>query len=48
MIIFLMQQRVTQTELVQYGFVGVAFAVFFENGFADHFGGHLLLNGQFV
>ena len=48
MIILLMQQRVADAEFVQHGFVGVALAVFFENGFADHFGGHLLLDRQFV
>ena len=48
MIIFLMQQRVADAELVQHGFVGVALAVFFQNGFAEHLGGHLLLDRQFV
>ena len=43
MIIFLMQKRVTDAEFVQHSFVGVALAVLFENGFADKFGGHLLL-----
>ena len=48
MIIFLVQQRVADAEFVQHGFVGVAFAVFFQNGFAEHFCGHLLLGGQIV
>jgi hypothetical protein len=30
------------------GFVGVALAVLFENGFANHFGGHLLLDRQVI
>src|ERR1035437_9108678 len=48
MIILLMQQRMADAEFVQHGFVGVAFAVFFENGFTKHLGGHLLLDGQVV
>ena len=48
MVIFLMQQRVTNAEFVQDSFVGVAFAVFLENGFADHLGGQLLFDGQFI
>ena len=48
MIIFLVQQRVAGAQFVQHGFVGVAFAVFFQNGFADHLGGHLLLDRQIV
>ena len=47
-IIFLVQQRVANAEFVQHDFVGVAFAVFFENGFADHLSRHLLLDGQFI
>ena len=35
-------------EFVQHGFVGVALAVFFQNGFADHFRRHLLLDRQIV
>ena len=48
MIILLMQQRMAQTQFVKHGFVGVALAVLFENGFADHLSGHLLFDGQFV
>ncbi len=33
---------------MQHRFVGIAFAVFFQNGFADHLGGHLLLARQVV
>ena len=48
MIIFLVQQGVAGAEFVQHGFVRVAFAVLFENGFADHFRRHLLLDRQIV
>ena len=48
MIILLMQQGLAGAKLVQHGFVGVALAMFFENGFADHLRGHLLLDRQIV
>ncbi len=48
MIILLVQQRVPGAQLVQDGFVGIAFAVFFQNGLSDHLGGHLLFGGQIV
>ena len=46
MIIFLMQQGVAGAQFVQHGFVGIAFAVFFQDGFAEHFGGHLLFRRE--
>ncbi len=48
MIIFLVQQRVADAEFVQHRFVRIALAVLFENRFANHFGGHLLFDRQFV
>ena len=48
MIIFLVQQGMANPKLMQDGFVGVALAVFFKNGFTDHFGRHLLFNGQII
>ena len=48
MIIFLMDEHLAEAQFVEDGFVGVAFAVFFEDGFADHFGGHLLLAREVV
>jgi hypothetical protein len=47
-IILLMQQRLADAQFVQHRFVRVALAVFFENGFAEHLGGHLLLDRQIV
>ena len=48
MMIFLMQQCVTETECMQHGFIGVALAMFFQDGFPDHFVGNLLLRWQIV
>ena len=36
MIILLMQQRMAGAQFMQYGFVRVALAMFFEDGFTDH------------
>jgi len=46
MIILLMQQRVANPQFVQHGFVCIALAVLFEDGFADHLCRHLLLARQ--
>src|SRR6185436_18957797 len=43
-IIFLVQERVADAQLVQDGAVGVAFAVLFQNGFADQLRRHLLFD----
>ena len=48
MIIFLMQQRMADAEFMQHGFIGVTFAVFFQDGFADKLGGHLLVRRQII
>ena len=48
MIIFLMQQRVANAEFMQHSFIGVAFAMFLKNGFADHFGRHLNFNWKII
>ena len=48
LIIFLVQQGLADAEFVENGLVGVALAVFFQNGFADHFRRHLLFDGQFI
>ena len=47
-IILLPQQRLARAQFLQHGFVRVTLAVLFENGLADHAGGHLLGDGQFV
>ena len=43
-IILLVQQRLADAQFVQHGFVGVALAVLFQDGFAEHLGGHLLFD----
>ena len=48
MIVLLVQQRFGQAQLVQHGLVGFALAVFFQDGFAQHVGGHLLLDREVV
>ena len=48
MVIFLVQQSVAQPQFMENGFVGIAFAVLFKDGFADHFSGHLLLARQII
>src|SRR5436190_968278 len=45
-IVFLMQERFAQPQLVQHGFIRIALAMLFENGLAQHFAGHLLLDRQ--
>ena len=47
-IVFLIYERFAQAQLVQYGFVSVAFDVLFQDRFAHHPGGHLLFERQIV
>src|SRR5206468_3029256 len=44
-IILLMQEGLVEPQFMQHGFVGLALAMLFENGFAEHVGRHLLLDG---
>ena len=46
MVVLLVQQRVAHAEVVEDGVIGVAAAVLFEDGLAEHFRRHLLVGGQ--
>ena len=48
MVIFLVQEGAAEAQFVQDGRVGVALAVFFQRGLADHLRRHLLFDGQIV
>ena len=46
MVVLLVCEGVAHAQLVEDGVVGVALAVFFEDGLAEHLGRHLLVGGQ--
>ena len=48
MVVLLVREGVAHAQLVEDGVVGVALAVLFEDGLAEHLGGHLLVGGEVI